>query len=221
MPTARKYLFAAWLLTVPIFLMCLTSLALSAPLNIIDKPILWTEHKAQLIREYALTHYSLDQTTITPQAVVVHWTASGTFDSAYNTFYHEAINDGTLNVSSHFIVDRDGQVYRLTPETALNRHIIGYNWCSIGIENVGGTNGAEDLTKAQLQANDRLIRYLQNKYPTIHYVFGHYQQDQARASGLYIENVPGYHSVKIDPGPTFMAALQAKLSDTGLIFYDK
>ena len=47
-----------------------------------------------------------------------------------------------------------------------NRHIIGYNWCAIGIENVGGVNGVEDLTDAQLEANVELIKYLHKKYAT-------------------------------------------------------
>ncbi|BAL82428.1 putative N-acetylmuramoyl-L-alanine amidase [Selenomonas ruminantium subsp. lactilytica TAM6421] len=202
-------------------LLCMTAEALAGELQIIDKPVVWSAYREQLIREYAQKHYGLDQVYITPQAVVVHWTASNTWESAYNHFYHEARGDGTLNVASHFLVSREGQVYRLTPETALNRHIIGYNWCAIGIENVGGVGGVEDLTAAQLEANVDLIRYLQEKYPTIRYVFGHYQQDMARSSGLYRENVAGYRSEKIDPGHSFMAALREHLQGSGITFYEE
>ena len=188
-------------------------------LHIVDKPIIWTENREKLIRDYAQTHYGLSQVTIVPQAVVVHWTAGSTWESAYWTFYNEARSDGTLNVASHFLVDRDGTIIRLTEETALNRHAIGYNWCAIGIENVGGVNGREDLTEEQLLANIELIRYLHSKYPTIRYVFGHYQQDKARESGLYIENVSGYHSYKIDPGASFMEGLRMAMEQEGLVFY--
>lgn len=187
--------------------------------NMLDKPIIWNEKREQLTREYAQTHYGYPATHMVPQAVVVHWTAGHTWESAYRTFYHEAGEDGTLNVASQFLVDRDGTVYRLTDETALTRHIIGYNWCAIGIENVGGVDGREDLTEEQLNANVHLIRYLRQKYPTIRYVFGHYQQDQARESGLYIENVADYYSAKIDPGPTFMRGLRLNLEGDGIIFY--
>lgn len=210
----RKTLF---LLLVSLFLMTET---FAGELQIIDKPIRWSDFREQLIREYAAAHYNLEQIDIIPQAVVVHWTASSTWESAYNHFYNEARADGTLNVASHFLVSRDGRIYRLTPETALNRHIIGYNWCAIGIENVGGVNGVEDLTDAQLEANVELIKYLHKKYATISYVFGHYQQDAARSSGLYIENVPNYRSEKIDPGYIFMTALKSRLQGEGLIFYD-
>ena len=192
-------------------------------LPIIYKPIEWSENRERLIREYAQEHYGFSETTIIPRAVVVHWTATETFEATYDYFYNEeftsGIDAGTLNVASHFVVDRDGTIYRLTPETALNRHAIGYNWCAIGIENVGGVNGKEDLTAAQLLSNIHLIQYLHEKYPTIKYVFGHYQQNEARASGLYIEKVPDYYAEKIDPGKIFMRLLRENLSRYGLKFF--
>lgn len=186
---------------------------------VVDKPIEWSAERENLTREYAELHYGKDTATIVPQAVVLHWTAGPTWESAYYTFYPAARADGTVNVSSQFLVDRDGTVYRLLPETTLARHVIGYNWCAIGVENVGGEGGAEDLTEAQVAANVRLIRALHEKYPTIQYVFGHYQQTAARASGLYIEQVEGYHSIKSDPGPSFMGAVRGQLSGEGLTFY--
>ena len=187
-----------------------------------DKFILWTPHRDELIDEYTLKHYGMICREITPQAVVVHWTAFGTLESVWKYFYSEEMPDdeGRLNVASQFIVDRDGTTWRLMPETNFARHIIGYNHCAIGIENVGGYDGREDLTEAQLAANVRLIKYLHAKYPTIKYVFGHYQQDAARASGLFIEHVPDYYAIKTDPGPKFMSGLQSQLEKDGLIFYD-
>ena len=186
---------------------------------IIDKPVRLTELREKLMREYAVKHYGEAMTEIVPQAVVVHWTASPDRESVYRYFYKENRSDGTLNMCSQFLVDRDGTVFRLTPETMLDRHAIGYNWCAIGIENVGGACNKEDLTAAQLQANLALIRYLKEKYPAIQYVWGHYQQVEARESGLYKEAVEGYFNPKVDPGPKFMRALQQKLKDTGLLFY--
>ena len=64
------------------------------------------------------------------------------------------------------------------------------------------------------------FKYLHKKYATISCVFGHYQQDAVRNSGLYIENVPDYRSEKIDPGYIFMTALKSRLQGEGLKFYD-
>ena len=216
----KKFLLIAMLAQVLIFGV---ASAANETLPIIYKPIEWTENRERLIEEYAQEHYGMSITSIIPQAVVIHWTATSTFEGTYNYFYDEAfasgIDAGTLNVASHFVVDRDGTIYRLTPENALNRHAIGYNWCAIGIENVGGVNGREDLTAAQLQANINLIRYLCEGYPTIKYIFGHYQQVEARASGLFIENIPDYFAEKIDPGEKFMQALRENLEGDGLIFF--
>ena len=186
---------------------------------IIDKPVRLTELREQLMREYSVKHYDEAMTEIVPRVVIVHWTASGEAAGVHQYFYREARADGTLNVCSQFLVDRDGTIYRLTPETMLDRHAIGYNWCAIGIENVGGVNDAEDLTDAQLQANLALIRYLKEKYPTIQYAWGHYQQVAAKQSGLYKEHVPGYFNPKVDPGPKFMQALQKNLKASGLKFF--
>ncbi len=188
----------------------------------IDNFILWTDYRDELIDEYTLKHYGKLCREIVPQAVVVHWTAFGTLESVHKFFYAEEMPDdeGRLNVASQFIVDRDGTIWRLMPETKFARHAIGYNHCAIGIENVGGYDGREDLTVAQLVANVKLIRYLHAKYPTIEYVFGHYQQDAARASGLYLELVPDYYAIKPDPGKIFMGALRAALEKDGLTFYD-
>ena len=186
---------------------------------IIDLPVRLTEYRKQLTREYAFRHYGEEFTEIVPQAVIVHWTESPEADGVYDYFYKEVRKDGTLNVCSQFLVDRDGTIFRLTPETMLDRHAIGYNWCAIGIENVGGVDRKEDLTPSQLQANVLLIRYLREKYPTVRYVWGHYQQKSAEKSGLYKESVSGYYHAKVDPGPKFMKALQKNLKDTGLLFF--
>ena len=190
----------------------------TAPI-IIDRPVRLTEYRKRLTREYAFRHYGEEFTEIVPQAVIVHWTESPEADGVYEYFYKEARADGTLNVCSQFLVDRDGTIFRLTPETMLDRHAIGYNWCAIGIENVGGVDRKEDLTPSQLQANVLLIRYLREKYPTVRYVWGHYQQKSAEKSGLYKESVSGYYHAKVDPGPKFMKALQKNLKDTGLLFF--
>ncbi|WP_279127179.1 peptidoglycan recognition family protein [Acidaminococcus fermentans] len=189
---------------------------------IVVRPLAFTDLRRRLMRDYARIHYGREMETIVPQAVVVHWAASNSRDGVYRYFYNEEnprLKNGTLNVASHYLVDRDGTIWQLTPETALNRHAIGLNWCSIGIENVGGVEGREDLTQAQMEANVRLIRYLRGKYPTIQWVLGHYQQDLARHTSLWKENISGYYHGKTDPGPRFMGGLKARLAGEGVKFF--
>lgn len=191
-------------------------------LNVIYRPIKWSKRREELIREYTQIHYGKKITNITPQTIIIHWTVSNDAESVYQYFYNETMPDdggGRLNVASHYLVDKDGTIYQLTSETALNRHAIGYNWCAIGIENVGGVDGKEDLTEAQVKANIAIIRYLKAKYNTIKYVWGHYQQYKAKDSNLFIEKIPDYYAEKIDPGQIFMKKLKEGLSEEGLKFY--
>ena len=121
-----------------------------AQLNINEKPIIFDDKRISLTLEYLSDRYDLHQTepTIEPRMIVLHWTVYSTLDKSFEAFknpllpnYRPDIKDiSGLNVSAHFIVDRDGTIYRLMPERYMARHVIGLNHCAIGIENVGGTD---------------------------------------------------------------------------------
>ena len=122
-----------------------------------------------------------------------------------------------LNVSAHFLVARDGTIYRLMPETWMARHVIGLNYSSIGVENVGGSgNKKEDLTPAQLKSNIKLVRYLKEKYPTITHLIGHYEYRELEGTELWLEQDKGYRTQKNDPGKKFMKAVRQKVKDLNL-----
>ena len=186
---------------------------------VVYRPILLTSQRIELIHEYSRIHYGEFIENIVPRAVLIHWTASNSWEGTYEYFYPIETSDeemrsyGKLNVASHYLVDRDGTIYQLTPDNLLNRHAIGLNWCAIGIENVGGVNNQQDLTDEQVVADERIIRELVKKYPTIHYVFGHYQQEYAKKVGLWRENIPEYFTEKPDPGPVFMSKLYVAIKD--------
>jgi beta-N-acetylhexosaminidase len=100
------------------------------------------------------------------------------------------------------------------PENWMARHVIGLNYSSIGVENVGGyKNKRDDLTPAQRQANKDLIRYLKHKYPTIQYLIGHYEYTQMENTPLWLEKDKGYRTVKADPGAKFMAEMRESVKD--------
>ena len=186
-------------------------------LEIVDKPIRFGPQRIVLTQQYIKRHYGIDArtVTITPRIVVVHATAYDTLARSFQAFYPETLpatrpdiaTASRLNVSAHFLVDRDGTVYRLMPETYMARHVIGLNLSAIGIENVGQTDG---LTPAQLRADIELVRYLRRKYPTIRYLIGHYEYRRFEGSPLWLEKDPHYRTIKHDPGEAFMRALRAR-----------
>ncbi|MNE02583.1 N-acetyl-anhydromuranmyl-L-alanine amidase [compost metagenome] len=118
-----------------------------------------------------------------------------------------------LNVSSQFVIDRDGTIYQFLPDTIFARHTIGLNYCAIGIENIGSRQNP--LTDAQLKANEELIRYLRKKY-AIEYVIGHHEYQRFKKTSWWKETDPKYITGKDDPGDKFMHALRGRLVDLQL-----
>ncbi len=155
--------------------------------------------------------------------IVLHWTAIPTFEGSFRAFNPVMLPIGRkelkgaspLNVSIHFLVDRDGTIYRLMPENLMARHVIGLNWCALGIENVG--DGSKfPLTEAQLQANIFIVKYLKKKYKTIEYLIGHHEYTNFQNTPLWKENNPNYRTGKNDPGDEFMNKLRKEVRKLNL-----
>ena len=198
------------------FLVLLYTLGSCKSHKIIDKPIDFPQERIDLSLEYMQDRYGLQRSEpkINPKMIVLHWTAIPTLEASFNAFKNsrlpesrEAISGASqLNVSSHFLVDRDGTIYRLMPETIMARHVIGLNLTAIGVENVGGTRDTP-LTDAQLQSNIWLVNYLSGKYD-IQYVIGHYEYTNFEGHELWLEKDEGYRTEKTDPGVDFMQKLR-------------
>lgn len=196
-----------------------------AGLRIVDRPLPFGPVRRALTLDYVRRHCDPEADTIefVPRAVVVHWTASPTLASALAAFSPEVLpkgrpeleKGGTLNVSAHFLVDRDGTVYRLLPETRVARHAVGLNRCALGIENVGGPKWP--LTRAQVEANAELVRDLKARHPSLRYLLGHSEYGKLRGTALWEERDPTYFTGKTDPGPAFLAALRTKVDELGLL----
>ena len=166
-----------------------------------------------LIKEYSKTHYNINNIYIKrPKIIVIHSTATRTLEGTINIFDSDYLmgrsdirDNGDINVSIHFIVDRDGTIYSYTPITVIARHVIGLNYTSIGIENVGFPN---DLTDEQLSSNIKLINYLKKNIKTIKHVIGHFEYND--------KNAPHYNLMK-NKDTNYIAAQR---SDPSKLFVD-
>lgn len=198
----------------------------STGIQTIDKPISFSAERVQLTREYIHEHYGISTShiNITPHIIVLHWTAIGGFEQSFAAFNPEKLpasrpelkSAGEVNVSIQFLIDRDGRIYRLMPENHMARHCIGLNYASIGVENVGGQNGVDDLTDQQIEANARLVRYLVKKYPSITYLIGHHEYREFEGHPLWRERDAAYRTEKTDPGERFMSAVRARVANLAL-----
>ncbi len=193
------------------------------PQVIHQKPIQFDKKRIALTQEYQLTHYGINSESIkiNPKMIVLHWTCIPDLNLTFRTFNKSTLPSnrhdklpGDLNVSSHFLVDRDGSIYQLMPENWMARHAIGLNHNAIGIENIGGIDGKDDLTKAQEKANAFLVCYLKKKYPAIKYVIGHNEYLHYKNTPLWLEKDPNYQTDKTDPGPTFVKRVKKLIANS-------
>jgi N-acetyl-anhydromuramyl-L-alanine amidase AmpD len=201
----------------------LTSTALAGPLSILERPIRFDDERLGLTLEYIRKHYGIEakDARITPRAIVIHWTGTLGLEGTWRGFNRVRmraarrylVRGGLLNVSAHFLVGRDGRIYRLLPETTMGRHCIGLNYDSVGIENMGGP--AHPLTEQQLLANEALVRHLVSKHP-IRHLIGHHEWKRLENTPLFRERDATYRNAKADPGPRFMSRLRDRLRDLDL-----
>lgn len=190
-------------------------------LQIKQTPIFFGKKRIQLTKEYIKSHYDIDakDIKIVPKIILVHFTAIKTYENSIKRFVDEILpNDradiskaSALNVSTHFMIERDGTIHQLMPLDIMARHVIGLNYNSIGIENVGGEKNIADLTVEQLVSNILLIRYLQKKIDTLGYLVAHSEYRCFENTSLWLEKDDTYRTKKYDPGSEFMKDLRANI----------
>ena len=196
----------------------------ATPLTIVDAPLAWSAERARLTLAYRRAHSDPGATdlAIEPRVIVLHYTGGGSAAATRAYFDHVRIEAaraqlaraGAVNVSAHYLVDRDGTIYRLQPPTRYARHCIGLNHIAIGIENVGD-EARFPLTDAQVAADAALVRELARRFPITH-LLGHYEVMRFRAHPYYVERDSAYRNDKPDPGPRFMARVRAAVADLHL-----
>ena len=211
-------------LAVVVAVVCGAATARADEPKVVDWPIAWTAERAALALAYRRAHVdpAADDLDIEPRVIVLHHTGGGSARGTHAYFDRARLEaeraglrrGGEVNVSAHFLVDRDGTIYRLMPETRFGRHCIGLNHIAIGVENVG--DGQRwPLTAAQVRANARLVRMLAARYPITH-VIGHHEARRLEGHPYFVERDPAYRNRKGDPGDAFLRAVRRQVADLGL-----
>jgi len=211
-------------LSILLIVLFLASCADKSSVAIIQKPITFDETRESLSIQYLKERHGIEQkdATIDPKMVVVHWTVVPTLEKTFDVFNPTELpssraqisSASSLNVSAHFLVDRDGTIYQLLPTNTFARHTIGLNYTAIGIENIADGN-ALPLTQAQILANIQLIEYLAQKH-RIEYVIGHHEYQRFIGHELWKETDAAYLTEKTDPGDANMTIIRAGLVDLNL-----
>ena len=192
--------------------------------RIVDWPLTPSPEREQHMLAYRRLHNDPDAVDlrIEPQMIVLHYTGGSSAKATHRYFNRPRIEEdraklaaaGVANVSAHFLVDRDGTIYRLLPETTMARHCVGLNHIAIGVENVGDGD-AYPLTDAQVEANAWLTRDLVARFGITHLI-GHFESPAFDGTPWFVELDPGYRNRKPDPGVEFMRRVRERLTDLPL-----
>ena len=127
----------------------------------------------ELLKEYNKDNYNLDIYLLkNPTMIVIHTSECKTLDILVNTFESDILfgrkditNYGQVNVGSHFLIDTNGTIFNSMPLNYIARHVIGFNYTAIGVENVGLQK--DGFTLEQIEANKKLIKFLNTQASNI------------------------------------------------------
>ena len=136
-------------------------------------PIPYGKSRKHQMAGYSERHYGKRTWRLSnPRAIVLHYTAGSSYESAFSAFASNAPNNGERpGVCSQFVVDKDGTIYQLTRLYVRCRHAIGLNHVAIGIEmvqeDVGGSHATSQAIldrEAQARAAVHLAAWLRTRY---------------------------------------------------------
>lgn len=112
------------------------------------------------IIETNLKFHSMTKRSST-ERIILHHSACSSCTAEQIHQWH--LNNGWEGAGYHFLVRKDGQIYRLRPEAFVGAHAYGSNYNSIGICAEGNFEN-ESMSEAQKQSLKELVSYLKNKY---------------------------------------------------------
>jgi beta-N-acetylhexosaminidase len=138
------------------------------PPPITQKSIPFGRKRKSEMAAYARRHYGIDSYRLKdPHVIVEHYTATSTFQPAWNTFARD-VADVELHelpgVCAHFIIDRDGTIYQLVPLAIMCRHTVGLNYTALGIEHVATSDASVMQNGRQLRSSLRLTAWLRCRF---------------------------------------------------------
>ncbi len=172
--------------------------SLRAKPSITKDPISFGDKRKRQMARYSKRHYGKREWRLDdPRVIVLHYTASDSYSSVWNTFNANTPSLGeSPGTCAHYVVEQDGTIDELVPPRIRCRHTIGLNHRSVGIEMVQaagpGSHWADQQIlnrRKQIRAALRLVRWLQDRYeiPT-NEVIGHSMANNDR----YFKDLQGW-----------------------------
>ena len=187
-----------------------------------DKPIVFEDLRTKLTQEYVKKHYgiSLKQIDFLPAMLIVHRAKTGDladfFESVRGSILpgtqeFEDDEEADVNMSTHYVIDRDGRIYSLMKDFQIARHSIGLDRHAIGITIIGAAVDAP--SDKQVVAAAMLARYLKAKYSSLTWLVSDAETAGFENSELWEEKLPFVRQPDADPGTEYMTRLRNFVAD--------
>jgi N-acetyl-anhydromuramyl-L-alanine amidase AmpD len=181
--------------------------------------------RTKLTQDYVKKHYkiSLKQIDFSPEMLVLHRSKTANLVDFFES-RRKSILPGTqefeddenadVNMSTHYVIDRNGAIYSLMKDFQIARHSVGLDRHAIGITLVG--TASDDLSDTQVVAAAMLARYLKSKYSTLEWLVSDGEGIAFQDSPLWEEKLPFTKDPDLDPGAAYMAKLRGFVADLKL-----
>lgn len=125
------------------------------------------EHSKPEIKQFIASPNHSSRNGARIDKIVVHCT-----ESSLESTLEEFQKPHGRQVSAHYVIDTNGDIYQMVPDSERANHCRGANESSIGIEHVAGER--DPLTEKQAASSAALIRWLIEQYDIPRSsVFGH------------------------------------------------
>jgi hypothetical protein len=115
------------------------------------------EHDKPAIKQFIQSPNHSSRNGVPIQMVVLHCT-----EASLKPTLAEFKNSKGRQVSAHYVIDRNGDIYQMVSDSDRANHCRGANQNSIGIEHVG--QDSDSLAPAQAKSSAALVRWLLNQY---------------------------------------------------------
>ena len=107
--------------------------------------------------------YALTPRNVTTHLILHHSASSSATPEGIHAYH---LSRGWAGIAYHYLVKKDGTIYRGRPENMRGAHTTDWNYCSIGICFEGNFE-TEQMPDAQIDAGRQLVADIVSRYPSI------------------------------------------------------
>jgi len=155
-----------------------------------------------------------------PEMVILHHSSGTDSDPLLDTSHHTAeimeahhLSMGWIGLGYHYVIHKNGDIWKGRPEGVEGAHTVGKNKVSIGIC-LSGNFDATLPTKEQEASLKTLLKDIQKRYPKVgNNIFPHRKYAQKTCFGKKLPDTWGVDLLKVEDQKVTKEMLLSKLEE--------